>query len=154
MRPGAPAAGDLRRGTAWPAARIVACLAIMISLSRVAGPSPSTAGDEPIITISHDAMAPPRLEVHVGEVVRWRSARGERLRLEFDPHHGAHEVIVRPSEVRVVFLREGEHWYEGRIERAGTRAFRGVVAVRAGKEPVDLVPNCGPESSTRLCVAP
>lgn len=154
MRPGAQAAGDLRRDTARPAARIVACLAIMISLSQAAGPSPSTAGDEPIITISRDAMAPPRLEVHVGEVVRWRSASGERLRLEFDPHHGAHEVIVRRSEVRVVFLREGEHWYKGRIERDGTRVFRGVVAVRAANEPVDLVPNCGPESSTRLCVAP
>lgn len=154
MRPGAKSVDEVGSDLASRVTRALACFAIILSLSQAVVPSLSTARDEPIITINGHAPVPPRLEVHVGEVVRWRTTSGERLRLEFDAHRGTHEVIVRQSEIRVVFLREGEHWYKGRIERAGTTSFRGVVAVRAAKEAVDLWPTCAPESSTRLCVAP
>lgn len=112
--------------------------------------------DLPIITISPGALAPERIEVHVGEVVRWRAAEGVRIhiRLEFDAHRGAHEVIVRSGEIRAVFRQPGEHWYVASIIGDGYRHVRGMVTVRqADRSDTDL-PVCAPESSPRLCFAP
>jgi hypothetical protein len=77
------------------------------------------ATDAPVITISREAMGPQQIEIHVGEQVRWRTPTGERLRIEFDAHRDAHEVVVRQGEVQAVFLGEGVHWYTGSVARDG-----------------------------------
>ena len=112
------------------------------------------AGDAPVITISREAMGPQQIEVHVGEQVRWRTPTGERLRIEFDAHRGAHEVVVRQDEVQAVFLGEGVHWYTGSVVSDGERLFRGVVVVKTAEAPVDPPQTCGPESSYRVCFTP
>ena len=112
------------------------------------------ATDAPVITISREAMGPQQIEVHVGEQVRWRTPTGERLRIEFDAHRDAHEVVVRQGEVQAVFLGEGVHWYTGSVARDGERLFRGVVVVKMPEAPVDRPPTCGPESSYRVCFWP
>jgi hypothetical protein len=116
--------------------------------------SGSWATDEPIIQVSREALNPPRLEVHVGEVVRWRTAPGERLRIQLDDHPMAHGVIMRSGEIRAVFLKPGEHWYTGSIVYNGQKPFRGLVVVRNPDSPPHLPPLCSGESSDRICFMP
>ena len=108
--------------------------------------------DEPIFNVSQDSVDPQRLEVHIGEVVRWRAAGGEPLRIAFDPDRDAHEVIVRPAEIHVVFLREGKHWCVGSFEEDSRRSFRGVAGVWAARGSVDLPTECDSQSSRRMCI--
>jgi len=129
------------------------CLAF-IGLFASTGALPMEASDDPVVTISPSDLAPHRLEVHLGERVRWRASGGQRLRLELDPHHGAHEVVIKQGEIQAVFLRAGEHWYQGSLMNDGEKAFRGVVVVREAGHPLDVPRMCGPESSDRICFMP
>ena len=114
------------------------------------------AADQPVVEVSRGGLAPARIEVHVGEIIRWRTTDGIRMRIEFDPHRNAHEVIERAGEIRAVFTRSGEHWYVASIVDGGHRHARGVVMVRAteSERPERLYPGCAPESSDRICFAP
>ena len=67
------------------------------------------AADQPIVLVGPHALAPQRLDVHVGELIRWRAAGGEDLHLRLDAHPGAHEAVVRSGEIRAVFLLPGVH---------------------------------------------
>jgi len=42
-------------------------------------------GRRPVIDVSRSGLAPDRIEVHVGETIRWRVEVGVRMRIEFDP---------------------------------------------------------------------
>ena len=115
---------------------------------------PVGAADRPVIVISNQALAPVRLEVHLGEQVRWRAAGGGRLRIELDDHPAAHEVIERTEEIKAVFLKPGEHSYSGTLVENGKRSFRGIVAVTGTPDTDVLPPVCSPESSRRICFEP
>ena len=128
----------------------------LVALAWV-GPSPmrpASGDDLPIVIVSRETVTPPRLVVHVGEVIRWRSATGGRLRIQFDDHLGAHEVVIRSGEVLAVFRRPGEHWYTGSLLENEQRTFRGVVVVGDAGRPAVPPFICGPESSDRMCIAP
>lgn len=108
-----------------------------------------------MVSVSKEGLDPARLEIHVGEVVRWRAREGGTVRVELDMHEGAHEAIVRQKEIRAVFLEPGEHGYEAAIVGAGGKTFRGLIVVRpALGERRPLLPVCGPGSSWRICVDP
>jgi plastocyanin len=115
---------------------------------------PVVAEDRPLISVSRLGLSPDRIQVHVGEVVRWRAVEGVRIRLEFDPHPDAHEVIQRAGEIRAAFKRTGEHWYVASIVGDGHQHARGLVVVRGAEGPASFPPVCGPESSERICVEP
>jgi hypothetical protein len=110
--------------------------------------------DLPIVDVSRQGLIPDRIEVHVGELVRWRTVKGVRIRLEFDPHRDAHEVVERSGEVRAIFRRSGEHWYAASIVGDGHHHVRGVVIVRERDHPAPSPLECGPESSPRICFQP
>jgi plastocyanin len=112
------------------------------------------ADDQPVISVFRLGLSPARIQVHVGEVVRWRAVEGVQIRLEFDPHRDAHEVIQRVGEIRAVFRRTGEHWYIASIVGDGHQHARGVVVVTGAEGPASFPPICGPESSDRICVDP
>jgi len=114
------------------------------------------AADRPLIDVSGAGLAPERIEVHVGEIVRWKAKGGVRMRLEFDPHRDAHEVIERAEEIRAVFTGPGEHWYVASTVGNGSRQARGVVVVRKAEadRPGAMFPACAPASSHRICFAP
>jgi plastocyanin len=115
----------------------------------------TASGDDlPIVDVSRQGLTPDRIEVHVGELVRWRAVKGVRIRLEFDPHRDAHEVIERSGEIRAIFRQSGKHWYVASIVGDGHRHSRGVVIVREADQPVPSPVECGPESSPRLCFQP
>ena len=65
----------------------------IVGLAGVHFASAVLAADRPVIDVSPSGLAPERIEVHVGETIRWRAERGVRMRIEFDPHRNAHEVI-------------------------------------------------------------
>ena len=115
---------------------------------------PTFAADQPVITVSCGGLTPDRIEVHVGEIVRWRAVKGVKTRLELDPHRDAHEVIERLEEIRAVFRRPGEHWYVASIVGDGHRHARGVVVVRESNGPASIPFSCGPASSDRICIEP
>jgi hypothetical protein len=121
---------------------------ILVLAARASG------ANEPIITLSHHNLVPQRIEVHVGEVVRWRTAGGGRVEIRLDSHPGEHHVARRDGEVRGVFLRPGEHRYTGVINRISRRSFAGVVVVHPAQESLTLPPVCGRGSSDMLCIAP
>jgi plastocyanin len=123
-------------------------------LVAAAAASPARAVDEPVIQVSAGRAVPARLEVHVGERVRWRGPSGQRVQIELDPHRDAHEVVVREGEIQAVFLATGEHWYRGALLDGGRQSFRGVVVVGEVRAPVDQLPICSSESSYRVCFAP
>lgn len=116
--------------------------------------STAAGGDLPVIGVSPQGLTPDRIEVHVGELVRWQAAKGLRVRLEFDPHRDAHEVIERSGEIRAIFRQPGRHWYVASIVGDGHRHARGVVIVQEPDHPVPSPLECGPESSPRLCFQP
>jgi len=116
----------------------------------IAGAQGSVADDRPVVIISGDAATPPRLEVHVGEIVSWRSVRTDLLRIELDDHPRAHEIIERQGEVRGVFRLPGEHSYIARVG-GGPREVRGLIVVRESMQPGSGLPDCAPESSERIC---
>jgi len=64
------------------------------------GVTVSAAGavDAPVILVQAERLVPERLEVHVGEVVTWRAARGRPLRLELDSHPSGHGVGSRRTD--------------------------------------------------------
>ena len=128
----------------------IASAALLTTL--VAGPV--VAEDRPVISVSRLGLSPDRIQVHVGEVVRWRAVEGVRIRLEFDPHRDAHEVIQRAGEIRAAFRRTGEHWYIASIGGDGHQHARGVVVVHGAEGPASFPPVCGPESSDRICIEP
>ena len=103
----------------------------IVGLAAVLFASAALAADRPVIDVSSSGLVPERIEVHVGETIRWRAERGIRMRIEFDPHRDAHEVIERAGDIRAVFTRAGEHWYVASIIDGGHRHVRGVVVVYA-----------------------
>jgi plastocyanin len=115
---------------------------------------PAAADDRPVIAISPDGLTPERLEVHVGERVRWRAGDGQRIRLDLDRHPQAHEIIERSEEILAIFLLPGEHSYTASLTVDGHRHFRGTIVVRASAAKWELWPTCGAGSSDRICVAP
>ena len=102
---------------------VVATLAVLVATG-------AWARDEPVVSVSRQGILPERLEVHVGELVSWRVSPGQLLRLEFDPHPTAHEVVVRTGQIRAFFRKPGTHWYRIAIQGDGARELRGVVVVR------------------------
>src|SRR6266540_2308432 len=103
-RPGSSPSGSKAMRRTWRG-KWIANGALLTAL--VAGPV--VAEDRPVISVSRLGLSPDRIQVHVGEVVRWRAAEGVKIRLEFDPHRDAHEVIQRTGEIRAAFRRTGEH---------------------------------------------
>ena len=128
----------------------VALLSLLLFHGVMAGSA--RGDDQPLILVSRESVTPARLEVHIGELVRWRAARGEHLHLDLDRHPEAHEVIRRPGEIRAIFLKPGEHAYTVVLGPAGTPS-RGLVVVRQAKSPWTLPPTCESESSDRICFA-
>lgn len=115
---------------------------------------PAWAADEPIINVSGRVATPARLEVHVGELVRWRGAGDHQVHVELDGHPHAHEAVIRTGEVRAVFLRAGEHSYRGWRVGHENEVFQGAVVVREPTAPPALPPTCSSESSERICFEP
>jgi plastocyanin len=111
---------------------------------------PAAADDEPIVHVRNGRLDPPRLAVHVGEVVRWQAQPGQSLRLELDPHPKAHEVAERPSDVRAMFLKTGEHDYVVTVGPGGQR-LRGTVAVGEPRDAWERALNCADDSARRIC---
>src|SRR5262245_31948135 len=68
---------------------------------------------------------PARLEVGVGERVRWRAMGGQRIRLEIDAHPGRdeHEVVARQGEILAIFLTPGEHRYQATLASYGQKLW-------------------------------
>ena len=110
------------------------------------------AADLPVVLVSPDGVTPARLEVHLGEIVVWRSTTGERLRVQLDDHPAAHEAAEGVGEVVGVFRRGGSHQYLVRLLPAG-RPFRGAVLVREGKDTDRARPNDCIVESDRICFA-
>lgn len=112
------------------------------------------AADQPIITVGPDALAPHRIEVHVGELIRWRAPGGEHLHLQLDAHPQAHEAVVRSGEIRAIFLLPGVHTYEVLLIGDGRRALAGTVIVKEAEAAVDLPRICDPRSFKEICFEP
>lgn len=112
------------------------------------------AADQPIITVGPDALVPQRIEVHVGELIRWRAPGGEHLHLRLDTHPHAHEAVVRSGEIRAVFLLPGVHTYEVLLITDGRRALAGTVIVKEAEAAVDPPRTCGPGSFKEICFEP
>ncbi len=127
------------------------CVGWLIGLWLLATPT-AAAVDEPVIRVAQDSVVPDRIDVHVGELVRWWGPSGQLLRLELDPHPTAHEIVVRETTIGARFLKSGAHSYS--VSVAGSRARRGTVMVLETLEPASLAPVCGPGSSARLCIEP
>jgi hypothetical protein len=145
---------DEGRGMDWQGCRRwIYLLAVGGLLVAIEG-APVEAADDPIVVVSQSGLTPHRLEVHLGERVRWRASGGQPLRLELDPHRGAHEVIVKQGEIQAIFLQSGEHWYRGAVVNNGETPFRGVVVVREAGDSIELPAVCRPESSDRVCFMP
>jgi hypothetical protein len=115
---------------------------------------PAFGDDQPVIMVSPNALVPQHIEVHVGELIRWRAAGGEHLHLQLDAHPHAHEAVVRSGEIRAVFLVPGVHTYEVLVISDGRRALTGTVTVKEAQGAVDLPRTCGPGSSTEICFEP
>ena len=116
--------------------------------------APACGADRPIVEVSVSGLAPARIEVHAGEVIAWRPIGGVRLRLAFDPHRDAHEVVEGSKEMRAVFRRPGEHWYAMTILSNGHHHARGVVVVRGPEGDPSWPSVCAPGSSPRICFEP
>lgn len=125
----------------------------IIALALLGSVARAGAQDRPLVTISRDSLTPARLEIDVGDVVRWTARGGERLRIELDPHPDGHEVIERAGSIQAIFLKPGEHGYSGTLAGPGGRVMRGVVVVRDARAS-EAPATCGPESSQRVCFAP
>ena len=110
--------------------------------------------DQPIITVLRDALSPGVIEVHVGELIRWRAPGGEHLPLRLDAHPGAHEAVVRSGEIRAVFLVPGVHSYEVSVITHGQKALAGTVIVKEAEAAVERPPVCGPPSFREICFEP
>lgn len=110
--------------------------------------------DQPIITVSRDALSPDVIEVHVGELIRCRAPGGEHLHLRLDAHPRAHEAAVRSGEIRVMFLLPGVHTYKVLVITDGRKALAGTVIVKEAEEAVERPLVCGPGSSREICFEP
>ena len=123
-----------------------AALALAVSVAAVAD-------DRPVIVVSRNALAPPTIEVHAGEVIRWRAEGGEHLHLSLDSHPGAHEAVVRAGEIRAVFLLPGVHTYKVLVGTEGQKALDGTVIVRETDTGRDVPTVCAP-SFKEVCFEP
>jgi len=133
--------------------RTLVVLGLLVILAGSTG-SVSGATDAPIVRVQAGRLVPARLAVHVGEVVTWRAADGQPLRLALDPRPSGHEVVRRPGEVRAYFREPGDHGYTVTIGNGSGQSLRGAVSVsgaQIGREPLL---SCGPESSGRICFEP
>ena len=110
--------------------------------------------DQPIITVSRDALSPGVIEVHVGEMIRWHAPGGEHLHLHLDAHPQAHEAVVRSGEILAVFLLPGVHTYKVSVITDGRRALTGTVIVREAAKASPRPAVCGPGSSKEICFEP
>jgi hypothetical protein len=110
--------------------------------------------DQPVITVSRDALSPGVIEVHVGEMIRWRAPGGEHLHLRLDAHPRAHAAVVRSGEIRAVFLLPGVHTYKVSVITDGQRALSGTVIVREAAKASPRPTVCGPGSSKEICFEP
>ena len=116
--------------------------------------SAAGAADAPVIVVDAGRLTPERLQVHVGEVVTWRTRGGRPLRLEMDPHPRGHEVAVRAGEVRAYFRTPGEHTYTVTLKNGPGRPLRGTISVQGREAGEGELLTCGPESSGRICIQP
>ena len=119
-------------------------------LAAVLATSSAYADDRPVVIVSAQGVTPARLEVHVGEIVSWRSADNRRVRLELDDHPSAHEIVEREGQVRGIFRKTGEHSYVAR-PGDGLRDSRGLIVVKQSSQPPAGFLECAPESSERIC---
>ena len=116
--------------------------------------APTFGADQPMITVSRDALAPDVIEVHVGELIRWKAPAGEHLHLRLDAHPGAHEAVVRSGEIKAVFLLPGVHTYEVSVITDGRKALAGTVIVKEAAAAVERPLTCGPVSFREVCFEP
>lgn len=110
--------------------------------------------DQPIITVSQDALLPGVIEVHVGEVISWKALGGEHLHLRLDAHPAAHEAVVRSGEIKAVFLLPGVHNYKVSVIRDGRKVLAGTVIVKEAAAAVERLLTCGPGSLREVCFEP
>ena len=103
---------------------------------------------------SADRLAPASIEVHVGELIRWRAAAGEHLHLSLDAHPGAHQALVRSGEIRATFLLPGLHTYKVFVMTDGRKTLSGTVIVKEPETAVDLPRVCSPGSFKEICFEP
>ncbi len=116
--------------------------------------APAFGTDQPIITVWRDALAPHEIEVHVGELIRWRAPGGEPLQLQLDAHPRAHEAVVRAGEIRAVFLLPGVHTYEVLVVTDGRKVLTGTVIVKEAEAMRDRPLTCGPSIYKEVCFEP
>ena len=112
------------------------------------------AADQPIITVSREALSPAVIEVHVGELIRWRAPGGEHLHLRLDAHPRAHEAVVRSGEIRGVFLLPGVHTYKVSVITDGRKVLSGTVIVKEANKVLERPLVCGPGSFKEICFEP
>lgn len=110
--------------------------------------------DQPIITVSRDALLPGVIEVHVGDLIRWQAPGGEHLHLRLDAHPRAHEAVVRFGEIRAVFLLPGVHTYKVSVITDGRKVLAGTVVVKEAAEVVERPLVCDPGSFREICLEP
>lgn len=116
--------------------------------------APTFGADQPIITVSRDALAPGVIEVHVGELIRWKAPGREHLHLRLDAHPAAHEAVVRSGEIKAVFLLPGVHTYEVSLITDGRKALAGTVIVKEAQAAVERPLTCGPGNFREICFEP
>jgi hypothetical protein len=126
----------------------VAGVPLLVSVAGTFG------SDQPVIMVSRTTLMPPRIEVHVGELIRWQAPGGEHLHLSLDAHPGAHEAVVRSGEIRALFLLPGVHTYKVSVIGDGRRVLSGTVVVREAAAPVGRPPVCAPVSFKEVCFEP
>lgn len=120
-----------------------------IKAAAVLATSSAYSDDRPVVIVSAEGVTHARLEVHVGEIVSWRSPDNRRLRIELDVS-SAQEIVEREGQVRGIFRNTGEHSYVAR-PGAGLRESRGVIVVKESSQPPAGFPDCAPESSEGVC---
>lgn len=118
------------------------------------GVGTASASDWPVIESASDRLAPASIEVHVGELIRWRATPGEHLHLSLDAHPGAHETFVRSGEIRATFLLPGVHTYKVFVMTDGRRTLSGTVIVKEAEVPAGLPLTCAPGSFKEICFEP
>jgi plastocyanin len=126
---------------------------MFVVLSVLAGAGRAGADDAPIVRVEDGRLNPSSLSVHVGEVVHWQAPPDRSLRIELDPHPGAHEAAERAGNVRAMFLKSGEHSYVVKVLPDG-RQLRGTVIVREPRGAWERALDCADGSSSRICFLP
>ncbi len=126
----------------------------VLAIGFLALAAPAFGADRPIVAVSRDTLTPAVIEVHAGELIRWKAPGGEHLHLRLDAHPGAHEAVVRSGEIKAVFLLPGVHTYEVSVITDGRKALTGTVIVKDAQAAVERPLRCDPVSVRAVCFEP